>query len=284
MLVVIGIVTLLATVVVGTIGAVRDTADRAMCAAQVRKIGQTMLAYANMSRGLLPDTGAASPLAGRVPDDGFHFSDVWDSRGTSTWPHERRTGNAGNLYLLIRMGLLTPDDFICPASGDRAAFGPFHDGRFGFLATKRGSVSLTSKEKEFLRLNATRHCSYSYQNMLGHPWGDPSVAEPEAARIRIDASPEDLAILADHNPYTQLRGEGRDGLDPNAEPLANSLNHGGDGQNVFYLSGSVAWHSTPLCGAVLGDGTRDNIYRPARGSVLDPRNIPRHARDSYLVP
>lgn len=284
MLVVLTSVALLAALVLGAYDAVCEEADKVCCAARLRGLGAILVAYAERSAGVLPDTGAASPIAGPVPDDGFHFPDAWDGPGTALWPDERRTGNVGNLYLLIRMGLARPDDFICPASGDQPAFGPFCHQRFSFLAFKRSSLSLTDREKEFLRSHATRHCSYSYQNMLGHPLGDASVADPCAGRVLLHSSPPDLAVMADHNPYTQLQGEDRPCLDPQAHPLANSLNHAGRGQNVLYLNGAVTWHTTPLCGARLGDGTRDNIYRPGAGSVLDPENVPRHVRDSFLVP
>lgn len=284
MLLVVTSVVLLAAILAGAYSAVRDHVSRVLCAGKLRNLSTVLRGYAEGSRGFLPDTGAASPLAGPVPDDGFHFPDAWNSRGTAFWSRERRTGNAGNLYLLIRLGLAQPDDFICPASGDRAAFGPFFAERFSFLAFEPGSLSLTDEEREFLRLNTTRHCSYSYQNMLGHGQGDPDVADPAAGRLHLEYSPPDVAVLADHNPYTQLEGEGREVRDPDAEPLANSMNHAGRGQNVLYVDGSVAWRETPLCGAQLGDGTRDHIYRPAAGSVLDPTNIPRRESDSFLVP
>jgi type II secretory pathway pseudopilin PulG len=284
LLVVVVCIALLAAALLGAYGAVRVEADKTLCAARLKGIGTAFLGYAKGNGGLLPDAGAASSLAGPIPDDGWHFPDRWDGRGTAFWPRERRTGNAGNLYLLVRLGLAEPRDFVCPASGDEPAFGPFFEQRFSFLAFKRGSLSLTTREKEFLRLKATRHCSYSYQNMLGHRQGDPAVADPEAGSLHIDYAPPDLAIVADHNPYTQMRGENRPRVDPEAEPLANSLNHAGQGQNVLTVDGRVAWHATPLCGAVLGDGTRDHIYRPAAGAVRDPANIPRHVRDSYLVP
>lgn len=284
MLVVLSAAALLTVLVAGACEAVRDEADKALCAARLKGLHLVLRAYADRFDGLLPDTGAASDLAGPLPDDRCHFPDRWDCRGTAMWPDERRTGNTGNLYLLIRIGLATPKDFICPASGDRPAFGPFTRERFGFLAFEPGSLFLTDQEKTFLRSNTTRHCSYSFQNMLGHPRSDWAVADPAAARVHIDQSPHDLVILADHNPYTQLQGEDRPYLDPDSHPLANSLNHAGRGQNVLYLDGCVTWQTTPECGARLDDGGRDNIYRPAEGSPLDPRNIPRHVRDSYLVP
>jgi prepilin-type N-terminal cleavage/methylation domain-containing protein len=284
MLIVVICLSLLMALVAGGYEAVRDEAHRTTCVAQLKKIHGALYAYAQRSSGYLPDTGAASPLAGPVPLDGYHFPDTWDSRGSPFWPAEKHTGNLGNLYLLIRLGLALPEDFVCPATGDRPAFGPFTDTRFSFMAFKPGSPVLTDEEREFLQTHATRHCSYSYQNLLGHRRNNPAIAEPAAGALLLDHSPPDLAILADHNPYTELQGEARPCRDSDAEPLANSLNHQGRGQNVLYLNGSILWSSTPECGATLDDGARDNIYRPAVGQVTDPRNIPRHVRDSYLVP
>lgn len=188
------------------------------------------------------------------------------------------------MYLLIRQGLAAPSDFICPASGDRPALGLPSPYRFSFFSFRPNSSTMTAEQQQFLQLNATRHCSYSYQNMLGHHGISPQIADPDAGILHRDNSPYDLAIMADHNPYTQMRGEGRAVLCPSKHPQANSLNHGGEGQNVLYLGGNVLWHDTPLCGARLDDGTHDNIYLPAAGGVDDPENVPRHIRDSYLVP
>lgn len=284
MLLVVGIIALLASVLIAAYGAARDTANSALCAGRLKGLGTILAAYANVNQGLLPDTGAASPKAGPVPADGYHFRDRWDDRGSAFWPNSKRTGNAGNLYLLLRLGLTRAEQFVCPASGDSSAFGPFTCQRFSFLAFAKGTASLTDQERKFLAAHSTRHCSYSYQNMLGHPAGDPAIADPAASGVHLETSPEDLVILADHNPYTQLQGEGRECLDPAAAPLANSLNHAGAGQNVLTLDGCVAWHDTPLAGALLPDGTRDHIYLPAAGDVRDAENVPRHERDSYLVP
>jgi prepilin-type N-terminal cleavage/methylation domain-containing protein len=285
MMVVMACLCCLALLVLGAYSTAVDRVNQTLCAAQLKKLWMVLHTYAESNQGYLPDTGAVSPIVGPLtPAGGGFFLDTWDSRGTPFWPAERHTGNAGNLFLLLRLQLAGPENFICPGSGDRPAFGPFSNERFSFLAFSPGSLSLTAQEQEFLRLNATRHCSYSYQNVLGWRGGDPSISPSEAEAVHLDYSPQDLAILADHNPYTQLQGECRQCLDPLEEPLANSLNHRGQGQNVLYLDGRVFWQTTPECGALLPDGTCDNIYRPAVGAVTDPTNIPRHTKDSYLVP
>jgi prepilin-type processing-associated H-X9-DG protein len=278
------VVLLLASLCMAVFEAADEQVGDTFCAARLRTLGKALFCYAESNQGYLPDLGAVSPMAGRPPPCGPWFEDVWDHPGTGQWPASRHTGNQGNLYVLIRLGLASPGDFLCPATGDRPTPGTRSMQRTGFIDMREDSDQFTDDEQRFFQEHASRHCSYSYQNMLGHRAGDPSVADPNAAMVHVDRSPPDLAILADHNPYTCIRGTNRRCLDPEKEPTANSLNHGGRGQNVLYLDGRVQWHDTPECGAELPDGGRDNIYRPAAGSVTDPTNIPRHVKDSYLVP
>jgi prepilin-type processing-associated H-X9-DG protein len=284
MMLVVMVVLLLAGLCMTAIDAAGDQVSDTFCAAQLRNLGKALFTYAESNQGWLPDVGAVSPQVGRLPLGGPLFEDTWDHPGTGQWPDSRHAGNHANLYLLIRQGLASPGDFLCPATGDSPTPGGPPPRRTGFIDLREGSDQFTDAQQTFFRERASRHCSYSYQNMLGHPMCDPSVAEPEASMFHVERSPSDLAILADHNPYTCIRGTGRRCLDPDKEPTANSLNHGGRGQNVLYLDGRVQWHTTPECGAALPDGTRDNIYRPAAGAVTDPTNIPRHRKDSYLVP
>lgn len=284
LMLVVMIVLLLASLCMVVFEAACDRVNDVFCASQLHGLGKALFAYAESNRGYLPDTGAVSSMAVTLQPGGVSFQDTWDHPGTGQWPDSRHTGNQGNLYLLIRLGLATPEDFLCPATGDSPTPGKGALWRTGFVAFREGADQFTDAEQRFYQEHATRHCSYSYQNMLGHRLCDPTVADPEAASLHVDRSPSDLAILADHNPYTCVRGTSRQCLDPDEQPAANSLNHGGRGQNVLYLDGRVQWHTTPECGAESLDGTRDNIYRPDRGGVTDPTNIPRHVKDSYLVP
>ena len=284
MMVVILCLCLLAGLVMVAYESACDQVNQTLCLARLKGLGTLLFLYAESYDGYLPDAGGVSPLVGPVLPGASHFRDTWDHPGTAQWPDSRHTGNAGNLYLLVRLQLAEPQDFICPASGDKSALGSPSPKRTSFMTFRKGVDQFTDQQWLFLQETSGRHCSYSYQNVLGHIFGDPAVASPQAAFVHLERSPSDLAILADHNPYTIIRGTRREFLDPNEHPTANSLNHAGRGQNVLYLDGRVQWHTTPECGAGLPDGSRDNIYRPATGAVCDPENIPRHERDSYLVP
>jgi hypothetical protein len=85
---------------------------------------------------------------------------------------------------------------------------------------------------------ASEQISYSYQNLFAHD--RPRWVQPERT-----------VVLADRSPVVPraLRGEW-------VNPLGNSDNHQGHGQNVLWSDGSVAYLRTP----VLASG--DNIWLP----------------------
>jgi hypothetical protein len=121
--------------------------------------------------------------------------------------------------------------------------------------------------------SSPQHIHYSFQNMLGE-YG------ARAAYLENLEYPEDVVIAADQNPATH-RG-GSMAID------TNSLNHGGEGQNVLYIGGIVMWWTTPDVGidgdniwcAQFGDGSAN------AGSPRDPesRISPDKPGDTFLVP
>ncbi len=263
----------------------QDHAERAICAMNLCRLGEAMRLYARAGDGYLPDCGAASPFGGPVPNDGFHYPSRFDAPGTCNWPHVRSVGNQANLWLLVREGYASPETLVCPATADRPSLNdPARPGVMGFVALDPATARRTPEEDEFFLRVAAGRCSYSYQNQLAHPGTDPSVAPPEVATTHVEASPSDLVILADRNPYTRPELTRQPTLSPDDHPEANSLNHHGRGQNVLYLEGHVEWCETPRAGPRRADGRRDSIYRPDEGRPDDPLNVPRSTKDVFLVP
>ncbi len=269
----------------------KDAADETVCAAHLAQLGQALRFYAQEREGYLPDCGAASPLGGAVPADGRHYGSRFDAPGTMRWPEERAVGNQANLWLLVRLGYAEPACFLCPATADQPSlYESERAGAMGFLDLDPVTSAPTPEETRFLRTVAGGRCSYSYQNQFAHPGTAPDVTPAYNATTHWQRHPRDLAVLADRNPYTRMRlpTPGLLVRQPvvsfDDHPEANSLNHGGRGQNVLYLDGRVEWHETPRCGARRRDGTRDAIYTPRAGRPDDPRNIPRTLDDSFLVP
>jgi prepilin-type processing-associated H-X9-DG protein len=83
-----------------------------------------------------------------------------------------------------------------------------------------------------------------------------------------------MVILADQNP---LFVNGRFLPDRLDNPV--STNHDGDGQNVLYIDGHVAWAVQPTAGV---DG--DNIYLVDHVSDYDGDEHPGDATDTFLMP
>lgn len=220
-----------------------------------------------------------------MPRDGRHYPFRWDGAGTCAWPDVRDVGNQANLWLLVRGGYASVGLLVCPGTSDRPSLNDaWSPAVMGFYALDGVTAKLVPAEAAFLKRVAAGRCSYSYQNQFAHAAMDPSLVAPENATTHRLVHPQTLAVAADRNPYTRPEMTRQPVVSPEAEPEANSLNHGGRGQNVLYLGGHVEWHTSPRCGALRADGTADPIYRPDAGEPDDPLNVPRTLTDSFLVP
>jgi type II secretory pathway pseudopilin PulG len=265
----------------------KDCGDRTVCAANLAHLGQALRLYAGENNGYLPDCGACSLLGGApTPGDPHHFPSGVDYPGSTAWPHDRRSvGNQANLWILVRQGYAVPAEFLCPATQDRPSLNaPNNPAIMGFLALDPVTGRPTAAEDLFLQRITAGRCSYSYQNQFAHPQTAADVTDVHNPTTNLLLHAASLAVMADRNPYTRTRLVRQPVVSPDDQPEANSLNHGGMGQNVLYLDGSVQWQGSPLCGAVRPSGLRDNIYWPDAGLPTDPQNIPRSVDDSFLVP
>ena len=123
--------------------------------------------------------------------------------------------------------------------------------------------------------NLHKNLSYSMHN----PYPDEPVTLKDY-RLHGSTSAE-FALAADMNAGTA--GNDDDVTRPNVTSpasivkLANSNNHGGDGQNVLYVDGHVEFHASPFAGV-----KRDNIFTNKSGVVVDStRDM---WEDSILLP
>jgi len=284
LVVVAGLSCLTAAALPALVGA-KDAASQTMCAANLSRLGTALALWADEHDGYLPDCGAASTFAGPVPRDGRHYPARWDGAGTCAWPHVREVGNQANLWLLVREGYLPARLLVCPATADRPSLNdPASPAIMGFYALDPATGRRIAAETDFLQRVAAGRCSYSYQNQFAHAQMDGEIVAPENATTHRLVHPQTLAVAADRNPYTRPLMTRQPVVSPDAEPEANSPNHGGRGQNVLYLGGHVEWQTSPRCGAMRPDGTLDPIYWPDEGRPDDPLNVPRSPTDSFLVP
>jgi len=164
----------------------------------------------------------------------------WLPGGESGTPY---ASNSRHPYLLVKLNYgPKPKDFICPGSSDAEAM----------------AADQVAGHDDF---GAARNISYDSLNLAG---AEPNLRPPVAIAYISDANP--LFVGARFN----------DAVDPNC---TNSPAHGGRGQSVLTLHGSVQFVRSPIY-----DGKRDNLWtisdvRRYRGTESTTRND-----DAFLVP
>ncbi len=175
----------------------RAEGQRAACAANLATAGMGFNAYAADHDGALP-RGPARP------------GDPWTLVGqpSAVSPEGYYQSNSAHLYLLIRLGYVSPDELAC-ASNDAA-----------------GAASTSPVALGRLDWSSPAAVSYSYQNQY--------TPRP----IRVDLTPGSFAVLADKNPRF-VPVSGRLAFDPGTAPDAPTRLHRGEGQNVLHLDGHV---------------------------------------------
>ncbi len=170
--------------------------------------------------------------------------------------------NTANMFHLARTGYTTLEPLGCPCNG---------------VCFKGRNAS---EQKDFTCMSEV---SYSMQNLFARE--RPRFGEGDRTVILADRSPVTVACLKNRA----------------ADPMANSPNHGGRGQNVLFNDGSALWLTSPVMKRG-GDGGIDNIWLPEyieirvlrmevgrdqAGNpvvVLEGVEEPGSARDSFLCP
>jgi anti-sigma factor RsiW len=165
----------------------------------------------------------------------------WLSRGD-----EPSASTSAPLFRLVKDGHVPATVFICPAVRGRPAL-----------------FRVTASTADF---PSAMHITYSYQHTLGGR--RLSIKDPALAAVS-----ENMAILSDASPAF-AENTFRSDLARKSSP-----NHGGDGQNVLYLQGNVAWRPTPAAGV-----SGDNIFLADGVEDYDGDEAPTKETDSFLLP
>ena len=209
-----------------------DNVDsRTKCAENLRRIGQAIMLYANDN----------TPIAQPYPRTKFdvHSADkpTAFTGADAANPFGADGPNANDvsaaLYLLLRTEDITSSAFICPATGEQ----PYAYGGGTHTALDHSNFP----SSDFL--------SYSYAN----PYASVAAME-KGYRLHQGMDPS-FALAADANPGGDALTTLTVNMPAGDLRRGNSLNHGGDGQNVLYCDGHVQFQTSPLCGS-----NRDNIY------------------------
>lgn len=213
----------------------------------MRERGERIACSQNLAR-----IGAGMQAYATVFGDSLPFvgwrPDQWSWKPTSE-PNVRVVHNRSHLYpLLAQSHVRSPNVFICPSSEDVPM-----------------PADQIARHDDFLE---SRNVSFASQNMAG--------VRPT---LRDHAG---LPIMSDDNP---LFDNGMPMFDVVAARLglsdpasSNSFAHGGAGQNVLSLDGSVRWRVRPTSG-IAGD----NIWTLQDVGDYTGREGPRNASDAHLI-
>ena len=223
----------------------RGSKDKiARCASNLRGIGQAMYLYAQDDPQVFP--AIANP---RDENDGlmrvFHPDDRIMQPSTTGIPSP-----TVDLWALVRPGIATPSEFICPRTKDRPDPAQYPADYYDFLSAD--------------------HLSYAY-----HFQHDPD------QRVIGTSSDPGFPILADGNPYIKGGIERDIYTDRLSGQRGNTKNHRSrrQGQNVLFQDSHVNLEETPgvgLYGPVdpeLGSFGWDNIYtvfEDVEPVIMDP--------------
>lgn len=269
LLVLIATIALLMGTLIPVLARLRQRAFRMTCQTNLSQIGRAMLVYGGDYEDPLPRAGGESSTW-QPKINNWQATYRWDAFGMN-----RTDGSGGqasissSFYLLVKYVELEPKLFVCPRDSGTTEFKP---AKYGVC------------DKDLIDLwdfgpNPTKHCSYSYHMLYG----------PYA--LTTASSQSGMAIAADRNPWIDTPAvKARDfslfKWDGNTrqQKAGNAITHKGDGQNVLFVDGHVAFEKRAFCGV-----NDDNIYTYwdgpdiQRGAVPVLGSQPADKLDSLLV-
>ena len=314
LLVVVAIIALLISILLPSLSRARELAKRAVCASNLRGIGQGCHIYSNDNQESFPQhfflanpSGTAPPFSGGVQYVTKMGTTTSLSIKTQTGP--QTSTNIGHhsrsLFLLIIGGQSTPGQFICPSSGDTE-----DNLRNNGPDAAQPPESAAQPGRNRFDFKGYPHLSYGYQVPFGQR-GKPT----QKMDVR-------MALAADKGPYfragqtdgqTQTTPDIESGIDPPtgwgtvaADILKknnddwrpyNSANHSGEGEEVLFVDGHADWIKKPIGGVnndniytlISGGGAQSltNLAYSLIGEVADAATdtfVPSTQTDSYIVP
>ncbi|HUW81691.1 MAG TPA: prepilin-type N-terminal cleavage/methylation domain-containing protein [Phycisphaerae bacterium] len=253
LLVVVAIIALLISILLPSLSRAREMSKRAVCASNLRGIGQAMYIYANDNGEQFPSTKIDPKKAGENACPGYYRS---EDDGTGDVPPAGLPSTTADLWLLVKAALVTPKQFICPSTSKTPD--DFYSPAAGGNVDPLTLYDFAGSDKAGLPVKAP-NLSYGYH--YGHDVnkaGDLSGGASNGTNM----DPR-FPVMADDNPYCygeDKKAAGGGGKYPTncgagESPNGNSMNHQEDGQNVLYADSHVTFAKDPLQGV-----EDDNIY------------------------
>jgi prepilin-type N-terminal cleavage/methylation domain-containing protein len=304
LLVVVAIIALLISILLPSLSRARELAKRAVCAANLRGIGQGEHIYANDNQEWFPhhfyDTNVPtgdSPQKSNVKSVGFMGSSgsLKISQRTGQSTASQTSHPSRSMFLLVIGGNSTTGSFICPSAGDED-----DDLRNRGADSSSGQESAAQPGKNRFDFRGWQFVSYGYQMPYGRR-GKPHANRDARMPINADKGPyysgvagNDMTSKDERNSqmvttFTNANTAIKDTPTEAWRPY-NSQNHNGEGQQILYMDGHADFQRKPISGI-----NNDNIYTAANGyDVLNYINgvangnndtfAPQSNTDSFMVP
>jgi prepilin-type N-terminal cleavage/methylation domain-containing protein/prepilin-type processing-associated H-X9-DG protein len=278
LLVVVAIIALLISILLPSLARAREITKRAVCATNLRSLGQGMKVYANENFDMYPMSMFEGATTGDVTNVNFEGAmganlTVQLTSSNMTFVHPSRS-----VFILVSDSGIAAKQFTCPSAGDLEDDMRIKDGSTD-RACQPGIDRFDFRGYPYL--------SYGYQNPFGMR------ARPSE---NLDSR---VALMADKGPFfTAGSTDTSDGHTPDAwGPFApnydlslpevpdnitdilkadnekwriyNSRNHSGEGENMLFADGHAEFMKRPCAGV-----NYDNVYsmqgmdRDLKGCVL----------------
>ena len=310
LLVVVAIIALLISILLPSLSRARELAKRAVCASNLRGIGQGMHIYANDNREWFPvhffNSGNITSDAPVTTDINYvHNLGLEYQLPTHLSTNSQTSHPSRSLFLLIIGGSQTAGQFICPSSADDE-----DDLRNRGAYVSEGA----SGTEEAARPGKTRFdfagytkLSYAYQVPYGRR-GRPRETLDARMPISADKGPYFMAGNAQGGTDTGALQDTESGVEtPEGEwgslnPVTvikysneewrpyNSRNHNNEGQNILYIDSHCDFARKPIAGihndniySCIAAGGYEEQIKSIVGTVSDTY-APLTQTDSYLVP
>lgn len=269
LLVVVAIIALLISILLPSLSRARELAKRAVCASNLRGIGQGEHIYSNDNTEWFPhhyylssfNTGV--PATGGVQYVGSLGTDPLYTLNTSTSTSSTRSHPSRSMFLLIVSGQSTPGQFICPSAGDSEDT---------LRNTSGGTETAAQPGRNRFDFLGYPQLSYGYQMPYGRR---AKPAQKLDTRMPVNADKGPYFTAGSTNGTTRNTPDMRSSITPPTgtgwttvqdilkksnddwRPY-NSQNHNGEGQTVLYIDGHADFARRPIVGV-----SNDNIYTPA---------------------
>ncbi|QOV92323.1 DUF1559 domain-containing protein [Humisphaera borealis] len=265
LLVVIGIIALMISILLPSLGRAREQATRIRCAANLRQLGLAMQTYSLAEpNGSYPRTKYDPSKKQMLLDNAGYL--VPATFGNSGYVGENNV--PASLFLLMKTQKLSPQMFLCPAT--------------------EGVAYPEDPKQSSNWKTIPLQMTYSLASAF------PSAASPATSRLQWkNTLGAEFALIADINPGTRGGTNPPNNTvapphtaSPSAMAAANSNNHGNTGQNVLYADGHAEFQNTPYAGEFRSNGIRDHIYTAGTGDggITSELAMPVDAHDSVLLP